>query len=146
MPSKQLFYILEEDKRLAQKRIDELTQAIQDLGPEFNIALNQSNETWHDNAPFDELRDRQAVMVAELQQLKGILMQAHPSLPRHKKDKINLGDYVIIRNQQSRATQKLFIAGDWTPYAGQKKHSATVVSRTTPLAAGPLLVVALVIL
>lgn len=57
--------ILDEDKEWMRRRIAELEKQIRDLGTEFYDALNQSSETWHDNAPFDALRDRQSVLAAE---------------------------------------------------------------------------------
>lgn len=52
--------ILDEDKKAARQRIAELEAEILSLGPEFYEVFNQSSETWHDNAPFDALRDRQS--------------------------------------------------------------------------------------
>jgi hypothetical protein len=53
-------YILEADKQWLNTRIEELEATIQALGPDFYDVFNQSSETWHDNAPFDALRDKQS--------------------------------------------------------------------------------------
>ena len=121
--------ILDEDKAWARRRIAELDAEIQALGPEFYDVFNQSSETWHDNAPFDALRDRQSVLDAERHQLKGILRSSLPSIPTQPKGKIGIGTRVILDTGKS-----YFIAGDWTPYVGQTKDGAMVVSRNAPLA------------
>ena len=56
--------LLDEDREYARRRIAELQKEIQELGPEFYEVFNQSSETWHDNAPFDALRDRQSLLDA----------------------------------------------------------------------------------
>lgn len=122
--------ILNDDKAYARARIAELQQQIQDLGPEFYEVFNQSSETWHDNAPFDALRDRQSVLDAELQQLRGILRNSRLSVPKAKKGQVGIGSAVTL---DSGVTY--FIAGDWTPHAGQQKDGAVVVSRKAPLGA-----------
>jgi transcription elongation GreA/GreB family factor len=120
--------ILDEDKVWAKVRIAELEKAIQDLGPEFYEVFNQSSETWHDNAPFDALRDRQSVLDAELQQLKTVLRNSLPGMPRQKKNVVGIGSKLIIGDK------RYFIAGNWTPYAGQEKDGMIVISAETPLA------------
>jgi len=128
------FYILDQDRAYAQKRIDEIEKAILDLGPEFHVALNQSNETWHDNAPFDELRERQAVMVAEMQELKAVLHQALPSLPKRQPGKVNIGNVVELEIEATGRRESYLIAGHWTPHAGQITNGHRVISCNTPLA------------
>jgi transcription elongation GreA/GreB family factor len=120
--------ILDDDKVYAKVRIAELEKEILDLGPEFYEVFNQSSETWHDNAPFDALRDRQSVLDAELQQLRQVLRNSLPSVPTQKKGKVGIGSMVLLDNNK-----KYFIAGDWTPYAGQVRDDATVISCNTPL-------------
>lgn len=121
--------ILDEDKNWARRRIAELDAEIQALGPEFYDVFNQSSETWHDNAPFDALRDRQSVLDAERHQLKAILRNSLPSVPGQPKGKIGTGSEVLLSTGK-----KFFIAGDWTPHAGQLRGDAVVVSRNAPLA------------
>jgi len=121
--------ILDEDKAYARARIAELEQQIQALGPEFYEVFNQSSETWHDNAPFDALRDRQSVLDAERQQLKNVLQNSLPSIPPQKKDKVGIGAKVTLSDDTS-----YLIAGDWTPHAGQRSDGALVVSSQTPVA------------
>lgn len=121
--------ILDDDKQFARRRIEELEKAIQDLGPEFYDVFNQSSETWHDNAPFDALRDRQSVLAAELQNLKNVLRNSVISVPKQRKNAAGIGNVVVLENNK-----RYFIAGDWTPHAGQEKSGALVISAGTPLA------------
>lgn len=125
--------ILDEDKVWAKVRIAELEKAILDLGPEFYDVFNQSSETWHDNAPLDALRDRQSVLDAELQQLKTILRNSLPGAPRSQDGVIGIGSKVVVEDEIG-ARKHYFIAGDWTPLAGQVKNGATVLSCNAPLA------------
>lgn len=123
------FIILDEDKAYARTRIAELEKQIQELGPEFYEVFNQSSETWHDNAPFDALRDRQSVLDAELQHLKRLLRSSAPVAPKKTKNKVGVGSLVVLSDGR-----KYFIAGDWTPNAGQTREYITTVSRSTPIA------------
>src|SRR5687768_8388019 len=126
------FYILDEDKAWARQRIAELEQAILDLGPEFHTALNESNETWHDNAPFDALRDEQALMVAEMQQLKEHLAKAAITVPKPKKNTIGIGSLVLLQAENGKAKQ-FFLAGNWTPHAGQEVKGVMTISCESPI-------------
>ena len=127
-------YILQEDKQAAISRIAELEKEIQDLGPEFYDVFNQTSETWHDNAPFDALRDRQSVMFAELQNLKAVLKSAAVSVPKQNKKKIGIGAHVIIENIDLGKTHLYFVAGNWTYRTGQKVEDSIVISVDAPLA------------
>lgn len=121
--------ILDDDRQYARWRVEELEKAIQDLGPEFYEVFNQSSETWHDNAPFDALRDRQSVLAAELQQLRTVLRSSAISVPKPKKNTVGIGSTVTLESGK-----RYFVAGDWTPHAGQEKGGALVVSAGAPLA------------
>lgn len=68
--------ILEEDYALLNERIKVLEKQMFDLGEDFNEAVNQSSETWHDNAPFDAVRDRQSLLQFELTKLRIIRKEA----------------------------------------------------------------------
>jgi transcription elongation GreA/GreB family factor len=120
--------ILEDDKQWARQRIAQLDAEIQALGPEFYDVFNQSSETWHDNAPFDALRDRQSVLDAERQQLRSILRAGLPALPRQKRNAVGIGSTVVLSGKV------YFIAGDWTPFAGQIKDGRMIISCNAPLA------------
>lgn len=126
--SKEL-YILETDRDYAKKRVVELQNEIQALGPEFYEVFNQSSETWHDNAPFDALRDRQSVLDAELQQLRTILRSSALRIPKTKKGVVGIGSRVELQNGAT-----YLVAGDWTPRAGQKWQGAVVINCNAPLA------------
>lgn len=126
-------YILDDDKVYARQRIAELEAEIQALGPEFYDVFNQSSETWHDNAPFDALRDRQSIMAAELDMLRGVLRQSSTSIPRPKKGTVAIGSTVVTTNLASHKQITYFIAGDWTPHAGQLRDDTLVVSSKSPI-------------
>lgn len=126
-------FVLEEDKQWARERIAELERAILDLGPEFHDVFNQSSETWHDNAPFDALRDRQSVLDAELQHLRGVLRQSVVSVPKPKHGKIGIGSVVIVEDKKGKQ-HKYKIAGDWTHQAGALVSGQRIVSTATPVA------------
>jgi transcription elongation GreA/GreB family factor len=121
--------ILDDDKAFARARIAELEKEILSLGPEFYEVFNQSSETWHDNAPFDALRDRQSLLDAELQQLRYTLRRSALSAPKPKRNTVGYGSVVQLENGNN-----YFIAGDWTPHAGQTKNEAAVVSSNAPVA------------
>lgn len=120
--------ILDEDKAYARQRIAELDTEIQGLGPEFYDVFNQSSETWHDNAPFDALRDRQSLLDAERQQLRQLLRAGTLTVPKPKKGIIGIGSRVTLDSGK-----RYFIAGDWTPRAGQVHGDVFVVSAASPL-------------
>lgn len=130
---KQDMIILDEDKAWARERVAELQAQILALGPEFYEVFNQSSETWHDNAPFDALRDRQSVLDAELQRLRLILRSSLPSVPKQKKGVVGIGSFVDLIDKVDKV-RKYQIAGDWTPHAGQEMDGMTKVSTQTPLA------------
>jgi transcription elongation GreA/GreB family factor len=127
----QAFYVLEEDKQWARQRIAELEKAIQELGPEFNVALTQSNETWHDNAPFDALRDTQALYVAEMQHLKEVLAKAAIKVPKRIAGMINIGNVVTLKRAGKH--QRFLLAGHWTYRVAEEHDGATIVSCMSPL-------------
>jgi transcription elongation GreA/GreB family factor len=125
--------ILDDDKAWAKRRVAELNAEIQALGPEFYEVFNQSSETWHDNAPFDALRDRQSVLDAERQHLKQILQASAPTVPRQWPNQVGIGFRIEVTSSDG-TIRHYFIAGDWTPFSGQVKDGAIVMSRNAPLA------------
>lgn len=129
----QKLYILDEDKEWAKARIAELDQSIVDLGPEFNDVFNQSSETWHDNAPFDALRDRQSVLDAERQKLRQVLRDSLPSVPNAKPGVISIGSSVVLQDMRGY-TKHIKIAGDWTPFPGEIRDGILTISSGSPLA------------
>lgn len=127
---------MDADKQWARARVAEIEQAILDLGPEFHVALTQSNETWHDNAPFDALRDTQALLVAEMQTLKAILQKAAISLPKPRKGRVNIGSVVTV--QDGTKEHSYFVAGHWAAQVGEAKEGVLVISCASPLGAALL--------
>lgn len=126
-----MFYILEEDKQLARQRIAELEREILELGPEFHTALNQSTETWHDNAPFDALREKQALLEAELQGLKLVLQKASVTVPKPKKGIVSIGSRVRVSLKGK--IQQYFLTGHWSYRLGKEIDKAMVITCQSPL-------------
>lgn len=118
-----------EDRESAERRILALEDEIQQLGPEFNDAFTQSSETWHDNAPFEAVRDRQSVLAAELHQLRTYIRQSTLTPPKKKHGTVSIGDIVTLGNHMTYS-----IAGGWTQHAGAHNDDAVWVSRNTLLA------------
>jgi transcription elongation GreA/GreB family factor len=131
--TKPSYYILEEDKALARKRIEEIEREILELGPAFHEALNQTSETWHDNAPFDALRERQAVLVAELQTLKETLSKSAPAAPKTTVDRVGIGSRVKLSHDTKKSHHHYFLAGHWTFRLGEFIDNHMVISCQSPL-------------
>ncbi|MGE5327824.1 MAG: GreA/GreB family elongation factor [Thiobacillus sp.] len=131
---KQGLLVLDSDKEYAKKRIAEIEAEIQALGPEFRAAFTQTSETWHDNAPFEAVRDQQDRLSAERHQLKQILLSSLPSIPKQKKTIVGIGSKVSVENKKNGKISHYYIAGDWTPRAGQTIDGSMVVSRKSPIA------------
>lgn len=122
-------YLLPEDREYIIQRIAELESEIQGLGPEFQDVFTQSSETWHDNAPFDALRDKQSTLAAELDHLRKLLRHSTLDIPRKKRGTVGVGDTVLLDNGK-----RYLIAGDWTHKAGQHADGTFWVSCHTPIA------------
>lgn len=127
-----IFRLLPADKAWIEQRLTALQADIKDLGPEFHEVLNQSSETWHDNAPFDAVRDKQSLLYAEYSHLKYVLLNS-------QRVAVQLGDEVAIGMHVSltrnNKTSTYYIAGDWAHNAGQHTQSgALVITCKTPLA------------
>ena len=103
------------------------------LGPEFRDAFTQTSETWHDNAPFEIVRDRQSVLSAEHQHLVGLLRRSAVVIPKQKRGVVGIGSIVTLRNKKGQL-QRFKIAGDWTPHAGKIIEGVMIASRIAPIA------------
>lgn len=132
------YYILEDDKNLARKRIEEIEREILELGPAFHEALNQTSETWHDNAPFDALREKQAVLAAELQSLKKVLSKSAPALPKSDGNRVGIGTVVKLEHNEKKSHHHYLLAGHWTFRLGELIDSAMIISCQSPLGASLL--------
>lgn len=120
--------ILPEDLAYAVQRRHELERQIKALGPEFSDVFTQSSETWHDNAPFEAVRDKQSVLAAELAHIKKIIHASAVRVPKPKRGTVGYGSVVTLSNGK---TYKL--AGDWTPHAGRTVNGVTIISSRSPL-------------
>lgn len=121
--------ILQEDYDLIQKRINELKQDLKNLATEFNDVLNQSSETWHDNAPYDMAKSQEAVYLSELERLQNVIKSSRIYLPDPKSP---LGHFHKL-NFNGRDIA-IFLAGDFTLRNGQIVKGHTVVTTDSPIA------------
>jgi len=123
-------YLLPNDRMDAEERIRELEELIQGLGEDFRDAFSQSSETWHDNSPFEAVRDKQAMYAAELHYLRTLIRTSTLVLPKKKRGTVGIGNIVRLDNGA-----QYMIAGDWTPSAGRRsKNGVWCVSRNAPAA------------
>ncbi len=122
-------YLLPGDRVAAEARIAELEQLIQDLGEDFRDAFTQSSETWHDNSPFEAVRDKQSMYAAELHQLRTLIRSSTLVAPKKKRATAGIGSLVTLENGK-----RYFIAGDWTAKAGRHEDDVYWVSCHTPVA------------
>ncbi len=126
-------YLLPDDRVAAEARIAELEQLIQDLGEDFRDAFTQSSETWHDNSPFEAVRDKQSMYAAELHQLRTLIRSSTLVAPKKKRGTVGVGSLVMLENGK-----RYFIAGDWTQHAGRHHDGTYWVSRHAPVAVAML--------
>lgn len=120
--------ILKEDLDLLFSKISEIEDQIFQLGEEFKEAVNQSSETWHDNAPFDVVRDKQALLAQERAYLYEISTRCTVHTPI-KSQQIAVGSVVHLRGSIQKV---VFIAGEWCGRATVRgAHPVTI---RTPLA------------
>ena len=103
------------------------------MGPAFHEALNQTSETWHDNAPFDALREKQAVLAAELQSLKETLGKSAPSLPRGDNRQVHIGSRVQLQDAAKKSLHHYLLAGHWTYRLGEFIDNYMIISCQSPL-------------
>ena len=122
-------YLLPEDRVAAEERIAALEGLIQDLGEDFRDAFTQSSETWHDNSPFEAVRDKQSMYAAELHQLRTLIRTSTLVAPKKKRGTIGIGDTVTLSNGRQYK-----LAGSWTHKAGKHADGAYWVSSGTPVA------------
>lgn len=127
------YKLLDEDKVWIENRLEFLNRKIKDLGEEFHEVLNQSSETWHDNAPFDAVVDKQSLLYAEYSHLKHIILNSKKIVSSKSHSKVQIGQQVTVSKS---GTKKIYyIAGDWSYLTGKlNKNGALVVTCQTPLA------------
>lgn len=126
------FYVLNDDKQRARARIAELERLIEELGPAFHEAFTQTSETWHDNAPYEAVRDHQAVLAAEMHHLNVVLRKAAISVPKAKKGRVGIGSKVQLVDGAG-AQRRFLMAGDWTIAPGEARDGYTIVTKNAPL-------------
>lgn len=127
------YKLLDQDKAWIEDRLEHLNQKLKDLGEEFNEVLNQSSETWHDNAPFDAVVDKQSLLYAEYSHLKYIILNSQKIVVKSSNLKVDIGKHVEV--QKEGKINKYLIAGDWSHLSGKKDDTgAMVITCQTPIA------------
>ncbi len=121
--------ILQEDYDLVKSRIVEIKQSLRDLAVEFNEVLNQSSETWHDNAPWDTAKGQEAVYLAELESLQNIIGSSK-IIEVDNKSPIGHFHKVSFNGKDI----PVFLAGDFSLRNGQKLDDHTIVTADSPIA------------
>jgi transcription elongation GreA/GreB family factor len=121
-------HILDEDLALLDERVRSIQQEIFALGEDFNEAVNQSSETWHDNAPFDVVRDRQTLLNSELAKLRTIRRESR-KLTAKKTKKVTIGSKVELTGPR---TLKIMLGGHWI--GREKVDGYTLVTCESPVA------------
>lgn len=121
--------ILQEDYDLVQLRIGEIKQNLRDLAVEFHEVLNQSSETWHDNAPWDAAKGQEAVYLAELESLQKIANSSRIFKPDGKSP---IGQFHTVKSNDKEIS--IFLAGDFSLRNGQKLDGHIIVTTDSPIA------------
>ncbi len=120
--------ILQEDYDLAKARLGEITQDLKNLAEEFNIVLNQSSETWHDNAPWDDAKGRERSLLTEQDYLKKVLSDS-------RVEKVTPNSLIgnKYKVQYAGREVQVYLAGDFTMRLGEKIDGHTVVTLSSPI-------------
>lgn len=119
--------ILADDLVLLDERVAIIKKQLQLLGEEFRIAVSQSSETWHDNAPFDEAVEKQAILNQELMRLNALRIESLKYEPK-RSNKVQIGSKVVLRGKR---TLRILVCGDWSPR--KEVDSYRVVSYTSQI-------------
>lgn len=110
---KDIIRVLKVDLEWLDKRVIQLDKLIMGLADEFREAFTQSSETWHDNAMFDNVREKQNVLSAEQQNLWAIRKKAFVvKPPTGRKKTVQVGNTVILTPPEGNE-MKLIIGGDY---------------------------------
>jgi hypothetical protein len=121
--------ILKEDSELIKARLKEIKKELRMLADEFHNVLNQSSETWHDNAPWDEAKGREAVLLAEEEELQKVI-NTHGIAKTTPKSPIGKNHSIKF----NKKTVRIFLAGDYSLRTGQKVDGHIVVTKDSPIA------------
>lgn len=121
--------ILKKDAELIQVRIKELKQELRSLSDEFRQTLGESSETWHDNSPWDNAKAKEAVLLAELENIQKI-NKTHVITKEIKINPVGQNHDVEFNG----SIVKIFLAGDFSIRTGQTIDGYTVVTKNSPVA------------
>jgi len=120
--------ILQEDFNLIKLRLEEITKQLHLLADEFNIVLNQSSETWHDNAPWDDAKAREGLLLAEQEYLQKVLRthsvcRVLDNSPVGKNHKLKFNGKEL----------KVHLAGDVSLRVGEEIDGHKIVTKLSPV-------------
>lgn len=121
--------ILQEDKDLVVKRLEELKQELRELATEFHQTLTESSETWHDNSPWENAKQRERGLLAEQENLERVIKNY--SVVKDD-DKSPIGKNHEVEFNGNKV--KVFLAGDFSMRTGEMIDGCIVVTKDSPIA------------
>jgi transcription elongation GreA/GreB family factor len=132
MNSKDPLRILKIDLDWIDQRVIELDKLILNLSDEFREAFTQSSETWHDNAMFDNVREKQNVLSAEQQGLWSIRKRVYVVEPQ-----VGNSEFVVIGSRLSLVSGEerlvLEIGGDYIAPSISSPETSRRISAASPI-------------
>ena len=120
--------ILQEDLDLIKLRLKEIDNQLRLLADEFNVVLNQSSETWHDNAAWDDAKARERVLLAEQEYLQKVIRM-------HSVCKIS-DNSPVGKNHKLKFNGKelsVHLVGDVSLRVGQEVDGYKIVTKVSPV-------------
>ncbi|HRV75975.1 MAG: hypothetical protein H6799_03330 [Candidatus Nomurabacteria bacterium] len=120
--------ILQEDKDLVLKRLDQIKRELNDLTDEFRQTLSESSETWHDNSPWDNAKAKEAVLLFEQERLQRIIKEYRVI---DTKSQSPLGKKYEADFNGKRV--KVYLAGDFSMRTGEMIEGHMVVTKNSPV-------------
>ncbi len=104
-----MYYFLKEDFEELNKQIDKLTSQIREIGQEMGKSCKEGAETFHDNFAFEDGERQQYMLSKRLVDLIRIRNGARIIFPESTGNKASIGRTLIIRDEQTKKTQKIKI-------------------------------------
>ncbi len=110
MKSQKTYYLLARDKSALESTYAELLREKVSISQEIQEVLNQGSETWHDNAPFEALVEREKKNNQVLETYATILNN-HEVVAPVDADRVSIGHTVSI--QTHNGVEDFHVVGDW---------------------------------
>jgi transcription elongation GreA/GreB family factor len=101
---------------LLKTKIVETEKRLVEAGKEIGEAVNQSSETWHDNAPFEVARDNVKLIDRQLQSLMSLVQDAR-IVNVNESNEVAIGSLVETKNQfEVKGHSEWYLIGSyWVP-------------------------------